>query len=124
MKFLKQFVVGSSIFVMLPFFAAVKYGNMTKFYNYYDYTMGSPIWFGLWNCIGLFLSEIFGLSYNMRFFVVSIFSSLCMILLATIFKAYDFSNVQKRKYYIYMIIKYFIMWNVVIKYIEMYICNN
>lgn len=123
MKFLKQFVVGSSLFVMLPFFAAVKYGNLTKMYNYYDYTMGSPIWFGLWNCIGLILAEYFGLSINMRFFVVFLLSSLNMIILAILFKAYQFTKKQWRKYYVYMILKYFIMWNIVIKYIEINICS-
>jgi len=122
MKFLKQFVVGSSMFVMLPFFAAVKYGNLTKLYNYYDYTMGSPIWFGLWNCVGLFLAEVFELSYNMRFLIVSIISALNMILLAKLFKAYKFRSKEWQRYYLYMLIKYFFMWNVVIKYIELYIC--
>ena len=67
--------------------------------------MGSPIWFGLWNCIGLILAEYFNLSFDMRFLVVSILSALNMVGLASIFKAYEFTKKQWRKYYLYMIIK-------------------
>ena len=53
MKYLKQFVIGSSYLVFFPFFYSVKNNQPKKTYNYYDYTLVSPLWFGIWNIISL-----------------------------------------------------------------------
>ena len=75
MKYLKQFVVGSSYIVFAPFFYAVEKTQPKKTYKYYDYTLVAPVWFGLWNMLSLILAKHFKLSFRMRFLLVSIITS-------------------------------------------------
>ena len=57
MKYLKQFVIGSSYLVFAPFFYAVENNQPKKTYDYYNYTLIAPIWFGVWNVLSLILSD-------------------------------------------------------------------
>ena len=51
MKYLEQFIVGSSWAATLPFF--YKVGRIEKNYSYYAYTLLAPLWLGLWNVFSL-----------------------------------------------------------------------
>ena len=121
MKYLKQFVVASSYFVFLPYFYSVQNEHPKKTYNYYNYTLVAPLWFGIWNIISLIISEYFGLSERLRFFVISIISSLSIMCIAYNLKSYTFTNAEWMKYFFYIFIKYQIVWNIVIFYLEKYI---
>ena len=118
MKYLKQFVIGSSYLVFLPYFYAVQKSQSKKNYTYFQYTLIAPIWLGLWNVISLVIAERYNLSMRMRFLVVSIISSICIMLISTYFKTYDFDKKEWMKYYFYIFIKYLIIWNVVVYNIE------
>ena len=61
MKYLKQFVIGSSYLIFLPFFLLVKNSLPEKTYSYYTYTITAPVYFGVWNVLSLVLAEYFGL---------------------------------------------------------------
>ena len=100
MKYLKQFVVGSSFFVFFPYFLAVKLNKKDRNYSYQDYTFVAPIWLGLWNVISLILAENFGLSMRMRFLLVSILSSISVMMVSTFLKTYKFTKYEWYKYYV------------------------
>ena len=145
MKYLKQFVVGSSWLVFSVFFFNVynfienikinepHYFNKIlpqkpvpfywprkyNFYSYFRYTMTAPIWFGVWNVISLIIAEYFGLSIRKRFFLISIISLLTMMLNQAIYNTYNFKNKQEYlKYYMKLTIMYMIIWNIIIYNIE------
>ena len=92
MKYLKQFVIGSSYLVFLPFFYAVKNSQSKKTYNYYEYTLIAPICFGLWNVLSLILAEYFKLTFRQRFMLIAAISSISVMTVATYFKTYNFKT--------------------------------
>ena len=118
MKYLKQFVIGSSYIVFAPFFYAVEKSQPKKTYSYYDYTLIAPVWFGIWNIISLLLAEYFNLTMQQRYILVSIISSLSVMVIATYLKSYNFTNEEWKKYYLYIFIKYMLVWNIIIYNIE------
>nr|QBK88669.1 MAG: hypothetical protein LCMiAC01_03470 [Mimivirus LCMiAC01] len=121
MKYLKQFIIGSSYLVFLPYFYSVQKSQSKKNYSYFKYTLIAPVWLGVWNVISLILAEYFNLSMEMRFLVVSIISSLCIMFIATYLKSYNFDKDEWKKYYFYIFVKYLIIWNLVVYSIEKYI---
>ena len=121
MKYLKQFVVGSSYLVFLPFFYAVHNQQPKKTYNYYDYTLLAPVWFGLWNIISLLLAEYFNLTMRQRYVLVSVLSSISVMMIATYMETYKFTKDEWTRYYLKIFIKYMLVWNIVIYNIEKYI---
>ena len=58
MKYLKDFVLGSSYLVFLPYFYSVHNSQSTKNYSYYEYTLVAPVWFGIWNIISLIIASL------------------------------------------------------------------
>ena len=62
MKYLKEFIIGSSYPVVVLFYYMVHNYQSNKNYDYYEYTLIAPIWFGLWNIISLLISEKYKLS--------------------------------------------------------------
>ena len=121
MKYLKQFIVGSSYLVFLPFYYAVQNNQPKKRYSYYKYTLLAPVWFGLWNVISFMIANYFHLTMQMRFLVITILSSLSIMAIATYLKSYNFTKDEWRKYYLYIFIKYMLVWNIVIYTIEKYL---
>ena len=121
MTYLKSFIIGSSYPVFSSFYYAVYNSQPKKTYTYYNYTMIAPLWFGLWNIISLMLAKHFDLNLRMRYVVVSILSAFSIMTIATYLKSYEFTNAEWLKYYLYMFIKYMIVWNLIIYSIEKYI---
>ena len=115
---LRQFMIGASFLVVAPFYYSVYHSQTKKTYNYYDYSMVAPIWFGLWNILSYFIAEKFGLTLRQRFMVVAVMSSLTIMFIATYMKSYNFTQEEWYKYYVYIFIKYMFVWNVVIYFIE------
>ena len=74
MKYLREFVIGSSILVLFPFLYKVAFYTPNKKFSYEHYSFLAPLWFGLWNVISLVIAEKYGLSMRMRFFIISIIS--------------------------------------------------
>ena len=121
MKYLKQFIIGSSFLVFLPFYYAVYNSRKEKNYSYYNYTLIAPIWLGLWNVISLILAEHFKLSMRNRFLLVSVISSISIMCISTYFKTYNFTKEEWIKYYVSIFVKYMIIWNVIVYNIEKHI---
>ncbi len=120
MKYLKQFIIGSSYFGTLPFFYAA--GKIKdKAYSYYDYTLIAPIWLGLWNVISLIIATYFGLTLRTRCLMFTLITySLSLIIVKSI-NGYKYTQKEWIKYYIRLFIKHFIMWNIVIYNLEKYL---
>jgi len=117
MRYLKQFIIGSSSIVFLPFFYLAQNIKL-KTYNYYEYTLIAPLWFGIWNVISIIISEYLGLSTRIRFILISLITYLCATGYATYNNVYDFTDNQWYKYYLSMLIIYYTVWNIVIYNIE------
>ena len=122
MKYLKEFIIGSSFPVVASFY----YGayNREKNFDYFYYTLIAPIWFGIWSILSLIIADKYKLSNRMRFFIVSILSVISIgILQQTILFPYDYTKEEWIEYYFYIFIKYMITWNIIIYYIHKYISN-
>lgn len=121
MTYLKEFILGSSYFVFLPHFYAVQNSQSKKTYSYYHYTLVAPVWYGIWNIISFIIAKQFNLTKRLRFFLISIISSLCIMGIAYYFKTYNFTNEEWRKYFLYIFIKYLLVWNIIVFYLDKYI---
>jgi hypothetical protein len=121
MEYLKQFVIGSCAFAIIPWFYLVYNLKQKKNYSYFTFTLSSPISLGLWNVASLIIAQYFGFTNRMRYIVISIIHWILTILLVQYLKLYNYSNKEWNKYYIGLLIKYFIHWNVVIFLLDKYI---
>ena len=119
MKYLKEFIIGSSIIVVLPFYYMAYHHQPDKKYSYYNYTLLAPLWFGIFNIISLIISEQFNLSKRIRFFTISIISLLSIYFIAHFY--YDKTPKQWTFYYFQQFIKYMITWNIIIFYLDKYV---
>ena len=119
MKYLKEFVIGSSIAVVAPFYYMTYNHQPNKQYSYYDYSLIAPIWFGLWNIISLIIAEKFKLSKRLRFLTISIISLLSIYFIAHFY--YDKTKKEWYFYYFRQFIKYMIIWYIIIFYLDKYI---
>ena len=119
MKYLKEFVIGSSIAVVLPFYYVVYNSQSKRTYSYYSYTLLAPLWFGLWNIISLIIAEHFGLSNKIRYLLISIISLLSIFIVAKFY--YTKTEKEWNIYYLDQFIRYMLVWNIVIYNLDKYI---
>ena len=121
MKYLKEFVIGTSIAVVLPFYYMDYNHQPKKQYGYYEYSLVAPLWFGLWNIISLLIADHFNLSKRMRYLVVTLLSLSLVIFISKYFKKYDKTDEEWTNYYLKQFIKYMLVWNIVIYNLDKYI---
>ena len=119
MKYLKDFVIGSSIVVVVPFFYMVYNHQSKKKYSYYNYSLLAPVWFGLWNIISLIIAEKYNLSDRLRFLIISIISLLTIYIISHFY--YNKTKKERIYYYLQQFIKYMLTWNIVIYNLNKYI---
>lgn len=120
MKYLKQFLCGANILVVIPYYLTVQYSE-DKNYNYFEYSLVAPFWFGLWNIISFIVAQKFNLTNNQRFIGVSIISSISVMFLSTYFETYENDFKEWIIYYLGIFIKYLLVWNLIIRQIENHI---
>ena len=121
MKYLKDFIIGSSIPVVALFYYYV-YNHPQKTYNYYPYTFIAPLSFGIWNVVSAIMGKHFNLTNRSRFFIISIISVTCTIFTVTYKKSYNFTTQEEwNKYYLEAFIGYMFAWNIVIYTLDKYI---
>ena len=122
MKYIKQFIVGSSFPSVFLFYYTVnriKKTNPKKYYyTYYDYTLCAPIVLGIANVISFILAERFDLSYDNRFILITILLYLFTTISVHVIKAYNFNKNDWKDYYKTLLILYIIVWNYIIYFIE------
>ena len=151
MKYLREFIIGSSFPVVVFFYRSV-YNSIQKkkitdpdyidtihekhvpflwnqiwpenyeYYTYFRYTITAPIYFGIWNILSLIIADKFKLSFRMRFVIISIISSIFMMLFQTKYNIYDFKEKKEfYQYYLNIFIKYMLIWNIIVYNLEKYI---
>jgi hypothetical protein len=119
MNYLRSFVIGSSFPVFLPFFLTVRLLLADiKNYDFENYAFVAPLYLGLMNMFSLFISTTFNLSLRHRFIFIGILSPLIVILVARILNSYDYTTDQWNDYYGRIILKHFIIYNLVIYNLE------
>ena len=119
MKYLREFIIGSSILVIVPFYYLVYNSKLYNYNNYYKYTLLAPIWFGIFNIISLIISEKFNLSKRLRYFNISIISLLSIYFISQYY--YNFNKKEWFKYYFIQFILYMFTWNILIFNLDKYI---
>ena len=119
MKYIKQFIIGSSLPSVLLFYNFVYNMKKNIKYTYYQYTLFAPFVLGMANVASLIIAEKCDLSYEDRFRLITILLYLYTIIVIHILKLYNFNNMKERiKYYISLLILYIIVWNYIIYSIE------
>tara|TARA_Y100000992_G_C21259673_1_gene490556 strand:+ start:43 stop:504 length:462 start_codon:yes stop_codon:yes gene_type:complete len=129
MKYLKEFIIGSSfptffiLFVFThdiiqkkkqtnpehleylkkkesPFFLPF-WNKISKYsyYTYYSYTLTLPIYFGILNIISLIIADHFKLSKRMRFVIIAIISSIIIMITTTIDNIYNWTTKREQIQY-------------------------
>ena len=121
MKYLRDFIIGSSIVVVAPFYYAVHNSQIDKPYSYYQYTFLAPLAFGFWNVISLIIAEKFGISKKLRFLLISLITYLAIIFFVYYFNVYKLTSNEWIKYFIYQFLRYMIVWNIIIFYLDKYV---
>ena len=123
MKYLKSFIVGSSLPVFFIFFRAViKYKNENIInYSFDDYSIIAPLYFGLMTTIAMLISNKIGLQKSL--FIISLISSLFVMILIKTKKLYKF---QEDKFwyrqYFRIFIAHLVVYNIIIYIILKNIC--
>ena len=113
-KYLKEFVIGSSIFTYFFFLVGAQYYTNERNYSYEKYSLIVPIWFGLFNVISKIYSNYFGLSNAERFISILIITYLLSVSIINYYESYNFKiNRRKVYYYIMLLLAYIIAWIVI-----------
>ena len=150
MKYLKEFIIGSSFPIFFLFFVftyeAIQKKKQTdpelleylkkkpplnpfwnqisnySYYTYYSYTLYTPFYFGITNIISLIIANHFKLSKRMRFVVISILASIFTITIVTVNNVYKWKTTKEQlQYYVKIFISYMFVWNILVYNIDKYI---
>ena len=150
MKYLKEFIIGSSFPIFFLFFVSTYEAIQKKkqtdpelleylkkkpplnpfwnqisnysYYTYYSYTLYTPFYFGITNIISLISANHFKLSKRMRFVVISILASIFTITIVTVNNVYKWKTTKEQlQYYVKIFISYMFVWNILVYNIDKYI---
>ena len=126
MKYLLEFLTGSSPIVFLPYFIFVynKINTKDLNFNYFIYTICMPIGSGLWNVLGKYLQDTFKYSNIMRFFVISQISFFSLLITLLTFQLYNYNFSQWIVHFIGVYIFYLLTYMVTINLTEKILLNK
>ena len=120
-QYLRAFVIGSSFFVFIPYFLALKYLSEQKFTNYsYDnYTLYAPIGLGLYNVVSLYIANKMNLTKRNAYFLISIIAPTLVAIGVYTYKAYNYTTINQWFNHIWKLyLIYFIVFNFVLYYLD------
>lgn len=121
-EYLKQFLIGSSIPVVIPFYISVMNINPNiKNYSYSNYTLIAPIYFGIMTMLSLFLAKKYNLDNRNRFLLIGIISATLVCTFSTLTKSYNFTTKEWIIYYISIFIRHILTYNITIYYLNKFI---
>ena len=122
-QYLRAFVIGSSFFVFIPYFIAVKsFDKKLVNYSYETYTLYAPIGLGLYNVFSLYIANQFNLTKRNRFLFISLLAPTLVIFTVYFLKAYNYSTMQQWFNHIWKLyLLYFIVFNFVVYYLDKHI---
>lgn len=118
-KYLRSFVIGSSLPVVILYFLRVmNIGDDVKNYSYEAYSIIAPLYFGLMNMLSLYASENFGWDLRKRLIITGLLSPLIVMTVARVFGSYNFVQADWFSYFIRIFINHFLTYNVIIYFLE------
>lgn len=121
-NYLKSFVIGSSFPVLFPFFYSVsKMPQDSKNYSYVTYTFIAPLYLGLINMLAEWIGQRWNVSLRNRYLIIGPLSGLFVALLATLMNTYNYDRKEWASYYLRIIFIHFLIFNIVIYYIEFWL---
>jgi len=118
MKYLLNFLIGSSWFVTLPFFIAVNNMGSIKSYSYFDYTTIAPVYLGFWNIISLIIAKKLNFSLRERLLFITPITYILSNIAVKILKSYNYTDKEWNLYDFKLFVTHFIIWNIIVYYIE------
>ena len=118
-KYLRSFVIGSSLPSFFVFFYTLAIIN-EKLYNYpYDiYVMLTPVYLGIMNIFATILRNNFSISLERSLLIISIITFVITVSFAYFNNIYIYTYYQWFNYFSSQLIKYFIVFNFIIYTIE------
>jgi hypothetical protein len=118
-QYLRAFVIGSSFFVFIPYFIAVRsFDKNLVNYSYENYTLYAPIGLGLYNVLSLYIANQFNLTKRNRFFLISILAPTLVVLTVYFLKAYNYTINQWFNHIWKLYLLYFVVFNFVVYYLD------
>ena len=125
MKYLKEFVITSSVALYLPAFYTVNKIKDEKGWKfpYHIYTFYLPLVTALANVVSLIVRDYFGLLNTTRFLLLTIITWLFTTSIVKYYELYNFTNdeYEMNKYRFKLFVNYFVFWNIIIYNLEKYI---
>lgn len=115
---LKSFIIGSSYPVIYLFVMSVLALENTQNYSVQQYFSLAPLWLGLMNIMAGKLRKKYNLSLRQSYLIFGLVSPLIVILFAMGTNAYDYSSQEWSEYSIYLITKHFLIFNIIIYFLE------
>jgi hypothetical protein len=122
-QYLRAFVIGSSFFVFIPYFLAVKYLSDQKFTNfsYENYTLYAPIALGLYNVFSLYIVNKMKISKKYSLLLISIIAPTVVAIGIYTRKAYNYTSIQWFNHIWKLYLVYFIVFNFILYYLDKYV---
>ena len=122
-QYLRAFVIGSSFFVFIPYFIAVKsFDKKLVNYSYENYTLYAPIGLGLYNVLSLYIANQLNLTKRNRFFLISLLAPTLVVLTVYFLKAYNYTTIEQWFNHIWKLyLLYFIVFNFVVYYLDKHV---
>lgn len=121
-EYLRAFVIGSCCLVFLPYFYVVSRFNSKKInFDYKLYTFLAPISLGLMNLASLLIAQLFGLSHDNRFLIMSIIAPTLVATTIILFKIYNYTKEEWIIHIVNLYIFYFIIFNFILNNLDKYV---
>ena len=121
-NYLKSFVIGSSFPVLALFFYNVsRLPDQLRNYDYTTYTFVAPLYLGLVNMLSVYVRGKFNLSLEETYLIIGPLSGILVAIAATLLQTYNYSKLEWFQYYLRIIITHFLVFNVIIYYLESWI---
>jgi len=123
-QYLRAFVIGSSFFVFIPYFLAVRMLSEQKLinYSYENYTLYAPIALGLYNVFSLYIANKMKISKRYSLFILSIIAPTVVAIGIYTRKAYNYTSINQWFNHIWKLyLVYFIVFNFILYYLDKYV---
>lgn len=120
-EYIKAFTIGASwpAFV-LYFYAVANYGEIRN-YSFENYVFIAPLFLGLLNMFGLFISNEYNLSRRKRFILTGLIGATFVSIFITLTNAYNFKSKEKWiEQYIGLYLIYMFVFVIIVNNIDYY----
>ena len=121
-EYLRAFVVGSSFFIIFPFFFIVSQFQKDKYnFEYVYYTFLAPIYLGLMNVFSLYIAKTYHMTKQLRFLYTSILSPTVILFIVYYFNIYNYTLNEWIEHIIELYLFYFVIVNFVLFLLDKYV---